>query len=281
MSIRKERIKFENQDINLKITLNSNNYRYGYQQEIDGITEEVKNDLINPIIDNEIRKFKYESPTNSATKLNFYFTTDGSSYENTYTNASTNFEQEEIINNHNNVRNSFYIMDYYDSFDFFNQNKIFTIYNTKITNSEIFNITTINLPIPNYRLFKDTKNQFKDWYIPKSLIDDNLNSGKTIVIGYIKFSFYNAKTGELLLFYNKDKESIKTSEKLYFKVKLDLIKKTWYFEPNTANKLVYQIPTTNAYSKRTNETINNFNNKQQEYPEGNVFNPIEQNYDIE
>ncbi|MDA3780644.1 MAG: hypothetical protein PF487_10565, partial [Bacteroidales bacterium] len=113
MSIRKERIKFDNKDINLKFTLDGNNNHYGYQQEIDGLTEQVKNDLISPIVDNEVRRFKYKSPTNNSTKLKFYFTTDGSSHNNSF--IDNNFTEAEIESNDKNLHGSFFTLNYYDS----------------------------------------------------------------------------------------------------------------------------------------------------------------------
>lgn len=272
MSIRKERIKFNNNDINLKFTLDSNNNRYGYQQEIDDLTEQVKDDLINPIVDNEVRRFKYKPPTNNATELKFYFTNNGSSFDDSFT--YNNFTNDEIETNDINLLKSFFSLNYYDSFNQFTQNKIFDIYNTKILEGNASST-------PSYRIFNDSINQFYYWYVPKSYIDENLSLGNTIVTGYIKFNFYNAKTGIVYLFYNRNNNTVQTSKRLYFEVKLNLLNMTWYFSKNYSTQKAYQIPITNAYSKRTNGGIENFDNKKQEYPEGNVFNPDNQDYDTE
>jgi len=277
MSIKKERIKLDNQDINLKFTLSSNDNRYGYQQEIDKLTEQVKNDLINPIVDNEVRRFKYKTPTNFTTNLFFYFTTNGNTYENSFLSGAANFSPTEISENDKKVRSSFFIMDFYDNYNFFNQNKIFTIYNTQILNGEESN----EVSIPKYKLSENNINQFSYWYVPKTFINENLILGNTIAEGYIKFSFYNAKTGQILLFYNKNNENLSTGEKLYFKVKLDLLKMTWYFNNNNSLQKAYQIPISNAYSQRTNDGVENFDDKQQDYPEGTIFNPESGDYDTE
>jgi hypothetical protein len=274
MSIIKERIKSTNQDINLKITLDRNTNHIGYQQEIDKLTEQVKVDLTNPIIDNEVRRFKYKTSTIFTSNIIFYFITNGNSYDNSFLSGAANFTSKEISDKSINLRKSFFIMDFYDNFNYYDQNKFFTIYNTQILNSEVSNY----IPIPKYRLSDNKINQFNYWYVPKRFIDNNLLSGNIIAEGYIKFSFYNAKTGQISLFYNKYNESLSTAEKLYFKVKLDLLNMTWYFDEGSFQK-AYQIPLNNLYSNKINDSVEKFDNKQQEYPDGNIFNPENGDYE--
>ena len=222
-----------------------------------------------------------------ATNIIFYFTENGTEYSNSFGSGGANFLASEIETNDDKFRNSFFILDFYDSFDDFNQTKIFTTYQTKIYYGEKLN--EYSLPKPNYRLDDDTHNQFQSWYIPKTFIDKNLMTGTTTVIGYSKFSFYNAKYGNISLFYNKDNANIITPEYMYFKTKIDLINLTWKFEvsenagssPNfPPDAVAYQLPFTNAYSKKVNDGIDNFNNKKQEYPSGNTFNQINVDYEI-
>ena len=71
MSRISETIKFNNLDINLKISLGGNNDTIGSQQEIDNIVEITKQSLINPINDIEVRRFNYK-PIIEPANLQFF-----------------------------------------------------------------------------------------------------------------------------------------------------------------------------------------------------------------
>ena len=77
----KETIKFNSQDKLITINLGSNNKILGVQQEIDNLVEKTKSELINPIIDNEVYRFKYKPPYET-TYLQFYFTSNNSTTSN-------------------------------------------------------------------------------------------------------------------------------------------------------------------------------------------------------
>lgn len=268
MPIIKEIIKFENQDVNLKINLGVGNNISGYQQEIDELTENTKVELINPIIDNEVRRFQFKSSTNTPTNIQFYF---GTTHVSDFGSTGANFSDFQISNHTLKIRNSFFTMDFYDSFDSYTQRRIFTIYQTQIFNGETTTTGFGNSgePIPKYKIKRS--NQFYSWYVPKTFIDQNIATGTTAATGYVKFSFYTARYGKIRLFYNYDNRSLETPEKMYFKVKLNLINMTWEFDANGGNKKAYQVPITNMYAKKVNDAVENFDNKQQDYPEGNTF----------
>jgi len=280
MPIIKERIKFENKDVNLKINLGAGNSLSGYQQEINYLTEETKVELTNPIIDNEVRRFQYSAST---ANLFFYFTVNGVTYVNEFGTTGARFESSEITDNSVKTRNSFFIMDFYDTYNTFTQTKIFTIYQTKILSG----VVSSGTPIPKYIINNNNNDrvQFYSWYVPKTFIDQNIASGLTTVTGYVKFSFFNAKYGDIALFYNKDyvnPTNPASPERLYFKVKLDLVNMTWKFDYSGTNyppnAKAYQIPFTNAYSQKVNDGVNNFENKKQNYPEDNTFDAETGNY---
>ena len=266
MSIIKERIKINNKDVNLKITLSGRNQISGYQQEIDNMTEETKDELINPIIDNEVKRFSYISE--NLTLLYFYF--GSSSPQSNFIQAG--FTNTEIDSASNNLLNSFFIMDFYDSFDPYTQTKIFTIYNTLVLKGE----TDTGTPIPSYKINDDNLNQFYHWFIPKSYLDTQTGLTTT---GYIKFSFYNAKTGKVYLFYNKDNESLSTPEKMYFETLLDLNTMTWDIIKSSTDAKAYEIPRTNIYAEKVNNAVDSFDNQQQDYPSKTIFNPEDGKYD--
>jgi len=265
MSIIKETIKLNinNTGSTIIFGLGGNNHFSGYQNEINDLTEETKIELTNNIIDYEVTRFQYGG---NLVNLNFYLTT-GLTYYNSFIDGA-GFSRNEVDSRNLKLHNSFFIMDFYDSYDNNTQTKIFTIYQTQILNGNEFD----NIQIPSYRIYHDSINQFYSWYLPKSFIAEQ--TGSTIT-GYVKFSFYNAKYGSLALFYNKDNQSNTTPEKIYFKVKLDLSSLTWEFDYSGINfppdVTAYQLPLNNLYSQKVNDGIQNFDNKQQVHPSGNTF----------
>jgi hypothetical protein len=265
MSIIKETIRYNNQSLNLKIKLSSNDAFNGYQQEIDNLTTFTTNSLINPVTDIEMRRFKHYTDINTTIRFQFY---NGISYNTLFSFAG--FTNEEILGKSLNTQNSFFILDYYDSFDYYTQNKIFTTYLTKIANSGTTTSTYLINPTSN--------NQFYRWYVPISYIESQTG---TTVIGYVKFSFYNAKTGKIQIFYNLNNESLVTAEKMYFKTNLNLQNNTWQIISSTFPTITakeYMYNTNKLYTDRINDTFDNFENLKQDYPSGNTFNIVDGTY---
>jgi hypothetical protein len=265
MSIIKERVLYNSGDINLKIPVSVIEGFTGQQQEIEKLTSFSATDLVNPVTDGEVRRFKHFRDTSTILEFQFYSTAFG-----LYSNLLTvpGFTTNELTLKNVKVLNSFFILEFYDSFNIYNQNKIFTTFLTKITTSNNQARYSVN----------SNENQFHYWYIPQSYID--AQTGLT-TIGYTKFSFYNAKTGKIQSFINSDNASLKTSEKLYFKTRLNLSNMTWVFL--TSSNTLYtakEIPANlNAsYNDKINKTVDNFDNLQQAYPTGNTFNYIDGRY---
>jgi hypothetical protein len=241
--------------VNIKFDLSSNDNFLGYQQEIDDLTQGVSNTLINPDVDLEERRFKYafHSP---AVQFNFGFGSP-TAYNDF---AHVGFTVIELEQQQLNVLNSFFIFELYDTYDVSTQVKILTTYITKIGN------------LPQYTL--DLNNQIYNLYVPLPYIQDILaQSGSTgIATGYTKISFYNAKTGKVILFYNPTYALSTTPLFMFFPTRLNVNAKTWEFLPASttvfqANE-IYQNP---AYVTKVNDTVNNFNNEAQDYPSGSTF----------
>jgi hypothetical protein len=257
MSIIQERIRNVGADINLKISFSSNDSFTGYQQEIDNLTQVTSLDLVNPVVNGEMRKFKM-LPTVLLTQYQYYF-------NNFNTFLSAGFTTDDIANNTVAVQNSFFILDYYDSFDPYTQNKIFTTYLTKI-------LTGVN-KTPVYNVSAATGNQFYYWYVPVWYMEAQTGTTAT---GYIKLSFYNAKTGKIQLFYNNYNIANpigRTPEKMYFKAQLDIVNRTWKFLNVTNGQVVAKELTTSiAYNDRVDNTYGTVDNIAQTYPSGTTYN---------
>jgi len=257
----RQKIKLDGTTMNLNFTLSSNDDFYGQQQEIDNLVQAVSNSLINPENDVEERRFKY-NPNNSTAILNFQFYDQ---INNTYSSSFTaaGFTSDEITNNRNNILNSFFILDFYDSFDVNSQNKIFTTYLTKIVNNFTGEIT------PSYLIDSDNSNQYYYWNIPISYINSQTHS---TIFGYVKFSFYNAKDGTITTFYNPDYENTSIPRKMFFNATLDLVNRTWSIKTNEY-PVIRPKESFNSviYNNKINDANANYNNTKQNFPIGNTF----------
>lgn len=260
MSIIKEKIRFTGNDINLRFGLNTDNNLYGLQQEIDRYTQISTSNSINEGNDLEVRRFKFG--TINETHLSFLFW-NGTSYNNSFQNAG--FTSNEINNKTKDFLNSYFILDFYDSFDTNTQNKFKSFYLTKFTNGYL----------SRYEIKKSI--QYYNLLIPINFFE---NYTGTTITGYTRFSFFNAKTGEIKLFYNQDNENFKTPEKFYFKTILNLENMTWDVDTESFNSLtpkyIYakelKYENNKEYIDKYRNTYNNFENKQIVYPTGNTFN---------
>ena len=234
----------------IKINLKSSNDFLGVQQEIDDLTEFKSVDLINSATDVEKLKFKLD-PTIPLTVLMFQF-----SGVTSFLNAG--FTDVEISGGSQNIRNSFFILDFYDTFDQNIQTKIFKTYLTKIDDEPIYNVSS------------NTSNQLYYWYVPVSLIESN--TGDT-TIGYVKFSFYNAKTGSVALFYNNDNSLLTTPEKYYFKSELNFINRTWKFvDSNLVVGVEQSYSSSNNYNDRVDDTFDKTELLTEVFPTGDSYN---------
>ena len=282
MSIIREKIRFNSSlvgtsgttgttltghSMNLIISLGSCENFTEYGEDIDNLTQFTVLGLVNPVIDGEVRRFKLNPIPNSYITLIFkFYNVTATTYQTLLTAAG--FTTNEINNNDLNILNSFFILDFYDTFDLNSQAKIFTTYLTKLNNLLIYTIGVSN------------SNQLYPWYIPLSYILPNAQTGST-AIGYVKLSFYNAKTGNITPFYNQDNESLTTPERIFFKVQLDLINMTWKFLTASYPTITAKEIANNVlYIDKVNNTVDSMDNLQQNPPSGNTYNYKTNTYSI-
>ena len=239
--------------VNFKINLDNKRDLLGLQQEIDSLTQVVSNVMINDVNDLEVEKYIY-SPELSDTYFKFLFTQDGSSYDYKFTNAG--FTIDEVNKNAKNFLGSFFIVDFYDTYDTDSQTKIFSAYLTLLGQEG------------KYLINSSAKSQLNYWYVPKSYITSLSGNSSTI---YFKFSFFNAKTGQIVLFYNLENENSTLGDKLYFTGNLNLTNKYWNLTTTESLITAKQLWSSNDYIKRVNDTTTKFNNYKQSYPKGGTF----------
>jgi hypothetical protein len=286
MSIIREKIKFNSSlvgtsgttgttltghSMNLMISLGSCENFIEYGEDIDNLTQFTVLGLVNPVIDGEVRRFTLTPTPTTNVLLQFQFY---SPITTTYLNSFlfAGFTGDEIVNSANNILNSFFILDFYDTFDLNSQTKIFTTYLTKLL------VPVNEIYYSQYTIGANTNNQLYPWYIPLSYI--NAQTGST-AIGYVKFSFYNAKTGKITSFYNQDNENLTTPERIFFKVQLDLINMTWKMLTTVYSYIrAKEIANNVLYVDKVNNTVDSIDNLQQNPPSGNTYNYKTNTYSI-
>lgn len=252
MSIIREKIRYTGNTTNIKFSLSSDDSFLGYQQEIDNLTQVVSIDLINPHVDLEERRFR--NSLNGLNVMTFQFTLNGVTYATDYKNAG--FTTAEIATNSLNKLNSFYMFEYYDTYDVNTQTKIFTTYISKLETVPQFTI--------------DSNNQIFHLYVPITYMNTLIESGITTVTGYMKISFFNAINGQLVLFNNTTYSNLSTPQKMYFNTELDLLNKSWKFI-NPSVITGKQLWISGDYVNKINNSFSKFDNEKQNYPIGSIF----------
>ena len=245
----KEKVKLSAKNKEFKISFNSSDGFLGLEQEINKLTRFNSLHLVNPIRDEERRKFKLEIPSQ---RIEFFFRS-GTIFNANYTSAG--FTANEIQDSSLNFLNSFFIIDCYDTFDINTQTKLFTTYLTKKGN---INSTIQQITNKSHQLYY--------WYFPTSFIDNYTGNTATL---YTKFSFFNAKTGKLTLFHNQDRMSDLSSHRLFFDTQINIENRTWRFVPTTTVKAREIVD--NQYVEKMNKTYDSFEGVEQVFPEGNTF----------
>lgn len=245
-------------DKSINIPLSYNINTVGEEDALNNYINQATTDNVNNV--NDIEKFKFKN--NNIINISFNYS-GITSYVTDYT--AIGFTNDDIILSRNNFKNSFYIIDLYDSFNSNIQNKIATNYFTVLgnTNSSIYNVsTTIN-------------NQLAFLYIPINII--NNITGNTAIY-YIRYSFYNANLGKLHLFYNSENINMLTDEKYYYKINIDISNKSFNFITEVANITPLEVINNANYIDKFNRSLDILPQKQQNYPTGNTFNYLDQTY---
>lgn len=279
MSIIKKKVKHNNENINIRFSLSNSNEFTGYQQGIDELTKFSLFDAVNPENDFEKRRFK-SSMSNDVYIRFLYYDSDTGQHEADF--RVNQFERDDFLSkNINKINNSFYILEFYDSFHTYNQNIISSTYQTKNFFIQTVTIEDWNFIYRNPSLISLSSSENTQFYkinIPQWYIN-SFNVDETI-IGYVKFKFYNAKTGRVVLFYNSDNEMLNTPEKHYFKCELNQEDYSWKIVTPSINNnndiIAKELPydSNEKYIDRINDRVDVLDDIKQKYP-------IEKTFDYE
>jgi hypothetical protein len=245
MSIRKEKILFTGANNYLTINLGTTDGLTGEQQEIDKQIQFTTNESINAADDGEIRRMI----TRNTQTFKFYFRGSGGVYDDTLSAAG--FTTDEISLYDLNLRNSFYIFDFFDTRNPNNQTRLFRTYLTKVKRNAAGDTTysTSNTP------------QIEYIYVPLWYINQQESTTVTV---YLRLMFYDAKTGDVIVFLNQDQEGNDGYNKYFFNTSLRFSDMTWYVSSSVDAKEVEG----NSYTDRIQETAGEFQNQEQYYPSG-------------
>ncbi|MFW6246634.1 MAG: hypothetical protein ACOC22_00460 [bacterium] len=276
----KKRIKLNNGDINIRIPLSNSNDFTGYQQEIDKLTEFNVLDLVNPVNDDEVRRFKYINNGEIEIRVSFH-----DSETNTYENSLNQLGFTGNINSTNlAVRNSFYILDFYDTFTSLSRNRLFTNNNSKILTPDKRDINNDRL-VPSQSIYRiNDSSEFYYLNVPIGYIDSMKNDENVdTVIGYSRLLMYNANTGGIISFYNADNNSLTTDERYFIKTELNFNDFTWRFITRSINNNYVNFREINKtknqkFIEKLNKTVSNLQQQRIEKPTGTIFDDEIGNY---
>jgi hypothetical protein len=255
----KKTIILNGNDTMFQIPLSSNCDTIGSDNDVKKISSSISNDLINPIVDNEVKRITYATGVTNTIVFNYYNYT-GTTYS-TSLIYSNNFTQAEYDSYDPKLLNSFYIFDVFDSPNVLNQNRIYRTYLSKIHADNAFVIS-------------NRTNQFNSIFIPSYLLNA---SGSTTYYG--RFMFYNAKLNKVLTFNNQlyVADTI-TTRKMTFEIIVNNLTKTWYFADGSAINAIEIVQTNNNFTTKVNNSVTGFEVKKPEYTAGTAFDYKNINY---
>jgi hypothetical protein len=237
----KYKFVYNNTEKNIQLPLISD---FDFIKSNNFISEE--NLVDDNFIDLEITKYSLSS--NVEFIFRFF---NGSIYNNSFISAG--FTTDEIEFSVKSYTYSYFLIQIYDTFDSKNQTLIHTgyipIYLFTDKTQSVFNIQ------PNIKYY-----EFNNIYIPNTF---NIINNQIL---YTKFSFFNAKTGRLQLFFNQSFND-NTEEKIYYKITVNKNNKTYSF--NNSNIISSQF-LNEEFINKINER-NKTENKSPLFTQGDLF----------
>jgi len=282
MIMEREKVKFiAGQDINLKVGISKNINSSLGRQESDyyNLIKQESDNIINPAVDNEIVRFRY---SNSDTRfIIYYYDQVEEEYNESYNN--TGFTDNEINLYSPVLRNSFYILDFYDSFSVGNKEKIFTQYYSKF--QVVVGVGDKTGSSINEGVNIASTPQLSNLYVPLWYMDSILENTFEL---YFTLTFYNAKTGKVIPFFNNDYyDSITneftntTGERISFRCVFNKATKMWYITSPTETEvkaLQYTETQSSLYNDKVNSSVEITNMRKLQTPEPKNFKYIDRTY---
>lgn len=248
----KFKIKQSDNDKKLVIPFGGNANLLGYDDDIQSLVTNETDNSINNTDDLEVKRFK--SIIDGTFTMSFYFW-NGASYQ--LQLAPLDFVANSLDANSNEARNSFFVVQIFDTFDEDTQTKLHTGY---------FNGYDF-LARPNsgglgtdYNV--NNTSEFLSMYIRNSFFHGMSSS----VMLYARFYFYSAQSTKFYPFSNIQNPN--TIEDIYIPMTFNLT--TYKYSYPTFNIDFFEI-TNPAYATLVNNTADSIPVQQTAYPTGNTF----------
>lgn len=245
-------LKIQNNDQNMIFPLKGINNLSGYDDDLLSTTSVETDKSINVTEDAETRRVL---PISSK-PIQFQF---WKSSTNSFVNQVAPDEFTGTTD-YNTVaaKNSFYVVQLYDSFrDESNSKKHTGYYNGfDFAKSNLFSTYTYSADV-----------EFSNLYIGQNVLDGLSGMTKDF---YLKFLFYSAKSGKFYSFFNQNTPSVTTQEMLYYKITINPNNLNYSFNPNYGTIILRELRNP-VYDTFINNTVQSIPVEKPIYPSGNTF----------
>jgi|GEM_PF-6553642 len=237
-----------NQTTSVKIPLNSQNSISGDEQVIQRFVDFETQLSVNSVDDGE--KFIFSRKGNFRTVFEFY-RASSTGYETSLVGFNGFNLEEDITGQSPALQNSFYIAQYYDSPDIDNQ----TLLHSSFLNG--FEIIK-NGESTNYPATFIDGTELGDIYLTQEFLD---SQGDLFDI-YVRYYFFNSKSGQINVFLAKDNETLRTSQRLFYTVSVRKAERNFTYlsdssvELKEVNNIQYKNKIGNSVDKLPKEKPN-------------------------
>ena len=237
-----------NQTTSVKIPLNSQNSISGDEQVIQRFVESETQLSVNSVNDGE--KFIFSRRGSFKTIFEFFRSSSGQ-YETSLAGFGGFNLEEDIQGQSPALQNSFYIAQYYDTPDIDNQ----TLLHSSFLNG--FEIVK-NGESTDYSATFIDGTELGDIYLTQEFLD---SQGDLFDI-YVRYYFFNSKSGQVNVFLAKDNETLRTSQRLFYTVSVRKAERNFTYlsdssvELKEVNNIQYKNKIGNSVDKLPKEKPN-------------------------
>lgn len=254
MQLINQKVKFNGNDIKFSIPLSSKNTLDGHRESIESFITQERGLSINDVEDIEKTMFT-PSPRPI---LNFEFF-GGMNFNTSFNSAG--FTNNEIETRSRNFIGSFFILQVYDT----KVSETQTLLHTGYYNG--YNFLEDSISNNNAVFITQTGREFNQYYLSNNFLNSFTGNSTTL---YTRFYFYNAKTGNLSIFFNNNdgSNSANNESDLYFDLFISKSARGYAYPSTTLN--AREIVNT-EYNERINASVQSFDNKRPIFPTGNSF----------
>jgi len=250
----KLQLKLSSNDKNIIIPIGGSANLLGYDDNVQSLVSNETDTSINVSSDLEVRRFNF-----SGTSINAIFNFWSGGTFNNYIQYLAPYDFSGLTSGSEEARNSFYVMQVFDTYDEATQTKLHTGY----FNGYDFLGKAPNLST-NY-VTNNSNTEFLSIYISNSFIVER--NGLTIDL-FVKFLFYSAASGKFYPFSKNPYSTTNKQEDIYRKITINTSTFKYFVNGNVFS--CYEIYNPD-YSTLINNTVSSIPVQKTAYPSGNTF----------